>query len=144
MPISPSGSEDRHLNGAVRHPASRTRATDHDWVPGIFKMLSLVAVLMLGATGLALILSQKATIDGTRQVLFERCQVREAYDRAAQDARRAQIELFRKQMAIESENTVAPPEIRRQRVEAYQDAVVALEDVVRRSVLTDCEDYLRG
>jgi hypothetical protein len=99
----------------------------------------LVPLIVVGSV--VLMMTWRAEVSQLKADLYERCQEREGYDAASQEARRVARDYWIAYIAAEQTNAFINDELRRQRINNAQRMVDSLDAVLVRTVSPGCDRY---
>lgn len=101
----------------------------------------VTAVVLVAAAALVLAVGYRNQLVNLRHVIYMRCQAREAYDAASQEARTAQRAWFVQQIEQEQRNPFIDAQLRAQRIGAAQQAIAGLDRALTVGAPRGCAAY---
>lgn len=104
-------------------------------------LVLVVGMLALSTSSLLLAAGYHDQLTGLRHTIYQRCQQRDAYDRASQDTRDALRTWFARHAAQEATNRFIDRKLRRERVAADQRVTRNLDRVLKVGAPTGCKAY---
>lgn len=108
---------------------------------GPLMMGALVGMFAVAVGGLILALGYRSQFIDLKHVIYSRCQAREAYDQASQEARVAQRQWFTEQITAEEGNRFIDANLRAQRIASAQRAIDGLDRALTVGAPRGCAAY---
>lgn len=104
-------------------------------------MGALTALFLMAVTTAILAAGYRNQFFRLRHVIYQQCLQRDAYDRASQQARAAQIRWLEDQVAAERTNRFIDERLRAQRITSAQRAIDGLNRALSVGAPTGCNAY---